>query len=82
MNWRGGAEEAPIALVGKGVTFDTGGISLKPAKGMEDMKFDMGGAAAVTGTMMALAERQVETQCCRHHRPCREYAGWQCSASR
>ena len=59
MNWRGGAEEAPVALVGKGVTFDTGGISLKPAKGMEDMKFDMGGAAAVTGTMMALAVRRV-----------------------
>ena len=59
MNWRGGAEEAPVALVGKGVTFDTGGISLKPAKGMEDMKFDMGGAAAVTGTMMALAARRV-----------------------
>ena len=60
MNWRGGAEEAPIALVGKGVTFDTGGISLKPAKGMEDMKFDMGGAAAVTGTMIALAGRKVK----------------------
>ncbi|MGB1176954.1 MAG: leucyl aminopeptidase, partial [Candidatus Puniceispirillaceae bacterium] len=59
MNWRGGADEAPIALVGKGVTFDTGGISLKPAKGMEDMKFDMGGAAAVTGTMMAVASRKV-----------------------
>ena len=60
MNWRGGADEAPVALVGKGVTFDTGGISLKPAKGMEDMKFDMGGAAAVTGTMVALAERGVK----------------------
>jgi leucyl aminopeptidase len=59
MNWRGGADEDPIALVGKGVTFDTGGISLKPAKGMEDMKFDMGGAAAVTGTMMAIASRKV-----------------------
>ncbi len=59
MNWRGGAEEDPIALVGKGVTFDTGGISLKPAKGMEDMKFDMGGAAAVVGTMMAIASRKV-----------------------
>jgi len=59
MNWQGGADEDPIALVGKGVTFDTGGISLKPAKGMEDMKFDMGGAAAVTGTMMALASRKV-----------------------
>jgi leucyl aminopeptidase len=59
MNWRGGADENPLALVGKGVTFDTGGISLKPAKGMEDMKFDMGGAAAVTGTMMAIASRKV-----------------------
>ena len=52
MNWRGGGE-APVALVGKGVCFDTGGISLKPAKGMEDMKWDMGGAAAVTGAMRA-----------------------------
>ena len=60
MNWQGGADEAPIALVGKGVTFDTGGISLKPAKGMEDMKMDMGGAAAVTGTMLALAKRNVQ----------------------
>ena len=59
MNWQGGAEEAPVALVGKGVTFDTGGISLKPAKGMEDMKFDMGGAAAVVGAMMAIASRNV-----------------------
>ena len=42
MNWRGGKDEAPLALVGKGVTFDTGGISLKPPKGMEDMKWDMG----------------------------------------
>ena len=49
MKWMGGEDEAPIALVGKGVCFDTGGISLKPAKGMEDMKWDMGGAAGVTG---------------------------------
>ena len=60
MNWRGGSDEAPIALVGKGVCFDTGGISLKPAKGMEDMKWDMGGAAAVTGAMHALAGRRVK----------------------
>ncbi len=60
MNWCGGGDEAPIALVGKGVTFDTGGISLKPAKGMEDMKWDMGGAAAVTGAMCALAGRKVQ----------------------
>ena len=60
MNWQGGSDEAPIALVGKGVCFDTGGISLKPAKGMEDMKWDMGGAAAVTGAMHALAGRKVK----------------------
>jgi leucyl aminopeptidase len=60
MNWKGGGDEAPVALVGKGVTFDTGGISLKPAKGMEDMKWDMGGAAAVTGAMCALAGRKVK----------------------
>ena len=59
MRWMGGADEAPVALVGKGVCFDTGGISLKPAKGMEDMKWDMGGAAAVTGAMLALAGRKV-----------------------
>ena len=59
MNWQGGNDEAPIALVGKGVCFDSGGISLKPAKGMEDMKWDMGGAAAVTGAMHALAGRKV-----------------------
>jgi len=60
MNWRGGGDEAPVALVGKGVTFDTGGISLKPGKGMEDMKWDMGGAGAVTGAMKAIAGRGVK----------------------
>ncbi|MEC8553066.1 MAG: leucyl aminopeptidase, partial [Pseudomonadota bacterium] len=60
MNWRGGGDEAPLALVGKGVTFDTGGISLKPAKGMEDMKWDMGGAAAVTGAMAAIGGRKIK----------------------
>ena len=59
MKWHGGGDEAPLAYVGKGVCFDTGGISLKPAKGMEDMKWDMGGAAAVTGAMCALASRKV-----------------------
>jgi leucyl aminopeptidase len=59
MNWKGGkAKEAPVAFVGKGVVFDTGGISIKPAGGMEDMKGDMGGAAAVTGLMHALAARK------------------------
>jgi leucyl aminopeptidase len=49
-----GAEGAPVVLVGKGVTFDTGGISIKPAQGMEEMKFDMSGAAAVLGTFEML----------------------------
>lgn len=61
MQWKGGAEgEAPLALVGKGVVFDTGGISLKPAGGMEDMTMDMGGAGVVTGTMRALALRKAK----------------------
>lgn len=58
MEWNGGAVgEAPLALVGKGVVFDTGGISIKPAGGMEDMTMDMGGAGVVAGTMRALALR-------------------------
>ncbi len=59
MQWNGGkAGEAPVSFIGKGVTFDTGGISIKPAQGMEDMKGDMGGAACVAGLMMALARRK------------------------
>jgi leucyl aminopeptidase len=60
MRWNGAANAAdkPLLLVGKGVCFDTGGISIKPAAGMEDMKGDMGGAAAVTGAMLALAKRK------------------------
>jgi leucyl aminopeptidase len=58
MEWNGGAVgEAPLALVGKGVVFDTGGISIKPAGGMEDMTMDMGGAGVVAGTMRTLALR-------------------------
>ena len=61
IQWNGGkAGEAPIAFVGKGVCFDTGGISLKPADGMEEMKWDMGGAAAVAGLMHALAGRKAK----------------------
>ncbi|SFF83981.1 leucyl aminopeptidase [Novosphingobium sp. CF614] len=61
MEWSGGAEGGkPVAFVGKGVTFDTGGISLKPPAGMEDMKWDMGGAGAVAGTMLALALRKAK----------------------
>lgn len=61
IQWNGGKEgEAPIAFVGKGVCFDTGGISLKPADGMEEMKWDMGGAAAVAGLMHALVGRKAK----------------------
>jgi leucyl aminopeptidase len=61
MQWNGGpAGEAPLAFVGKGVVFDTGGISIKPAASMEDMKGDMGGAAAVTGLMHTLAARKAK----------------------
>ncbi len=60
MEWNGGGDEAPFALVGKGVVFDTGGISLKPAAGMEDMTMDMGGAGVVAGTMRALALRKAK----------------------
>ena len=59
MQWMGGEKgEAPVAFIGKGVCFDTGGISIKPGAGMEDMKGDMGGAACVTGLMHALAARK------------------------
>ena len=61
IKWFGGDPDAkPLALVGKGVTFDTGGISLKPPAGMEDMKWDMGGAGAVAGAMLALAGRKAK----------------------
>jgi leucyl aminopeptidase len=60
MRWKGADVPKPTAFVGKGVTFDTGGISIKPAAGMEDMKWDMGGAGAVAGTMLALALRKAQ----------------------
>ncbi|UVO49207.1 leucyl aminopeptidase [Sphingomonas sp. SUN019] len=61
LKWNGAGEgDTPLALVGKGVTFDTGGISIKPAAGMEDMKWDMGGAGAVAGAMKALALRKAK----------------------
>jgi leucyl aminopeptidase len=59
LRYMGGAKsQAPVVLVGKGITFDTGGVSLKPAADMDEMKFDMGGAASVLGTFAALAELQ------------------------
>ncbi|MCF8533915.1 MAG: leucyl aminopeptidase [Reyranella sp.] len=61
MRWMNGPKtQKPVALIGKGVCFDTGGISLKPAGGMEDMKWDMGGAGAVTGAMRLLAGRKAK----------------------
>ncbi|MCY6381392.1 leucyl aminopeptidase [Hoeflea prorocentri] len=61
MQWKGGkAKQKPVAFIGKGVVFDTGGISLKPGAGMEDMKGDMGGAASVIGLMHALAARKAK----------------------
>ena len=61
IRWNGGTDgDAPIAFVGKGVTFDTGGISIKPGPGMEDMKWDMGGAGAVAGAMLALVRRKAK----------------------
>ncbi|MBD8700888.1 leucyl aminopeptidase [Sphingomonas sp. CFBP 13714] len=61
LKWNGAAADVPtLALVGKGVTFDSGGISIKPGAGMEDMKWDMGGAGAVAGAMKALAARKAK----------------------
>ena len=60
IRWNGGGSEAPTAFVGKGVTFDTGGISIKPGPGMEDMKWDMGGAGAVAGGMLAFVKRKAK----------------------
>ena len=61
MEWNGGEkDDAPFAFVGKGVVFDTGGISLKPAAGMEDMTMDMGGAGVVSGVMKTLAMRKAK----------------------
>jgi leucyl aminopeptidase len=60
LKWNGGGSARPTAIVGKGVTFDTGGISIKPAQNMEAMKWDMGGAGAVVGAMKALAGRKAK----------------------
>jgi len=62
MRWNGAKKESaqPVAIVGKGITFDTGGISLKPGAGMEEMKTDMGGSAVVIGLMKALAGRKAK----------------------
>lgn len=56
----GKAKDAPVVLVGKGITFDSGGISLKPGAGMDEMKYDMGGAGSVLGTMRAIGEMKLK----------------------
>ncbi|HTH43707.1 MAG TPA: leucyl aminopeptidase [Oxalicibacterium sp.] len=56
----GKSKDAPVVLVGKGITFDSGGISLKPGSAMDEMKYDMGGAASVLGTMRAIAEMKLK----------------------
>ncbi len=61
MDWNGGKKnEKPLTFIGKGVCFDSGGLSLKPAKAMEDMKWDMGGAATVTGLMEAISRNKIK----------------------
>ena len=83
MRWNGGKKgEQPVAFIGKGVCFDTGGISIKGAASMEDMKGDMGGAACVVGLMHALAARKAKVNVGRRHRPGREHARRQRPASR
>lgn len=67
MEWKGGSNDKPVAVVGKGVVFDTGGISIKPSAGMEDMKGDMGGAACV-GIHAYAGRPQSQGKCCRRHR--------------
>lgn len=60
LDWKDQPGARPLALVGKGVTFDTGGISIKPSAGMGDMKYDMGGSAAVVGAMHAIASQRLD----------------------
>jgi leucyl aminopeptidase len=60
LSYKGNGESKPIVLIGKGVTFDSGGISLKPGAGMDEMKYDMCGAASVLGTMRAIAEMKAK----------------------
>ena len=81
MQWKGGGDEAPLALVGKGVVFDTGGISIKPGAGMEEMTMDMGGAAVVAGVMRTLALRKAPANVVGPGRAGREHARRQGAAA-
>ena len=75
MKWMGGGDEPPLALVGKGVVFDTGGISLKPAGGMEDMTMDMGGRRRRLRRDAHAGAAQGQDKRCGRGRTCREHAG-------
>ena len=71
MEWNGiKSKTKPLAFVGKGVCFDTGGYSLKPARFMEDMTYDMAGSAAVVGLMKTLSFKKSKNQCCWSCRAC------------
>ena len=72
--WGQNKKEKPFVLVGKGVTFDTGGISLKPAADMDEMKYDMCGAASVFGTISAIAQMRASHKRGWHHPYHRKYA--------
>ena len=74
--------QAPVVLVGKGITFDTGGISIKPAAEMDEMKFDMGGAASVLGTLRAVAELKPKLNLVVHRADVREHAERHAPSSR
>ena len=83
MEYKGGKKGAkPIVLVGKGVTFDTGGISLKTSPKMDEMKWDMSGAGSVIGTMCAVASFKTPSQFSLHSRFDRKYASGQCYKTR
>ena len=74
----GNKDEKPVVLVGKGVTFDSGGISIKPGASMDEMKFDMCGAASVMGTMEAIGRNGATAKCGWHYPDDRKPAGWRC----
>ncbi len=76
------AEKPLLGLVGKGITFDTGGISIKPADGMEKMKYDMAGGATMIGAMRAIAHAQAQNQSDRHHLRYGEHAVGQSAETR
>ena len=68
----------PLCFVGKGLTFDSGGISIKPSKNMDEMKFDMCGSTAVIGALLAVARFKIKSECDRLGGFCRKHARWPC----